>query len=42
MENESWITLVHESYKYGGKGEYWKSIESAQKALQLNLRASEA
>lgn len=38
----NWITLVHESYKYGKKGEYWKSIELAKKALELNPRASEA
>lgn len=41
-KNESWITLVHESYAYGRKGEYQKSIELAQKALKLNPRASEA
>ena len=42
MKKESWIILVHESYKYSRKGEYWKSIELAQKALELNPRASEA
>lgn len=39
---ESWINLVHESYKYDNKGEYLKSMKLAQKALELNPRASEA
>jgi len=39
---QDWIILTHESYKYGKKGEYWKSIESAEKAIELNPRASEA
>jgi len=42
MDENTWIALVHESYKYGVKGDYWKSIEFAKKALELNPRASEA
>lgn len=37
-----WTTLVHESYKYCRKSDYWKSIKLAEKALELNPRASEA
>lgn len=41
-KNEDWLTLVQESYLYGIKGEYWKSIELAQRALKINPRSAEA
>ena len=42
MAKQEWIHLVHESYKAGKKGKYQESIYLAQKALELNPRASEA
>ncbi|MFZ0035333.1 MAG: tetratricopeptide repeat protein [Sedimentisphaerales bacterium] len=39
---EQWILLTHESYETGRKGDYHKSIELAEKAIELNPRASEA
>ena len=39
---EGWFSLVDKSYKCGVKGEYRESLCLAQKALQLNPRASEA
>ena len=39
---KEWVALAHEAYEYGVRGEYQKSIELAEKALQLNPRASEA
>ena len=41
-ENKDWINLVRESYKCGSKGKYWKSIELAQKAIELNPNTAEA
>jgi len=40
--SKEWMALTHKAYKCGVKGEYQKSIELAEKALQLNPRASEA
>lgn len=37
-----WAILTHKAYEYGTRGEYQKSIEFAEKAIQLNPRASEA
>lgn len=37
-----WIRYVNKSNRYGAKGDYWKSIEFAEKALELNPRSSEA
>jgi len=42
QEGEEWLLLVHQAYNYSRKGEYWKSIESAEKAIELNPRASES
>lgn len=39
---KNWVLLAHEAYERGKRGEYWKSIELAKKALELNPRASEA
>lgn len=41
-ENKDWINLVRESYKYATQGEYWKSIELAQKAIERNPNTAEA
>ncbi len=41
VEN-NWITLVKKAYKYSKNRNYWESIELAEKALELNPRASEA
>jgi len=39
---KNWTLLTHEAYECGKQGEYWKSIKLAEKALELNPRASEA
>jgi len=39
---KEWIVLTHKAYECGTRGEYQKSIEFAEKAIQLNPRASEA
>lgn len=41
-KDRAWIDLTHESYRYCREGEYWKSIELAERALERNPRASEA
>jgi len=41
-ESKHWVILTHKSYEAAVKGEYWESIYLAQKALELNPRASEA
>jgi tetratricopeptide (TPR) repeat protein len=41
-EGEEWVTLTHQAYESGMKGDYQKSIELARKAIELNPRASEA
>lgn len=37
-----WVSLVRKAHEYGQLGEYLKSIKTAQKALKLNPRSSEA
>jgi len=41
-QTKNWVLLTHEAYEYGKRSEYWKSIELAKKALELNPRASGA
>jgi len=42
-ENKNaWVILLHESYECGKRGDYWRSIELAEKALQLDPKIAEA
>lgn len=41
-KNDDWKTLVHKSFEYGRKGDYWKSIEFAYETLKLNPLVAEA
>jgi len=40
--SKEWIALTNKAQEHGVRGEYYESIELAERAIQLNPRASEA